>query len=124
MRKALAKGRPIGGRPTAMDRVRQYVVCGLQFLPGGRKAPKGTVPEGLDPAKVLTAAEQAIRDMDVAITECETRYGGSARIVDHPILGPLRAEQWRRFHQAHCRHHMKQIAVLRATVATKAAGQS
>jgi hypothetical protein len=124
MRKALAKGRPIGGTPAVMDRVRQFVVCDLQFLPGGRKAPKGTLPEGLDAAKVLSAIEQAIKDMDTAITECENRYGGKVRIVDHPILGPLRAEQWRRFHMAHCRHHMKQIAVLRATVAAKAATQS
>jgi hypothetical protein len=93
----------------------------MQFLPGGRKAPKGTVPEGLEVAKVLPAAEQAIRDMDAAISECESRFGGGVRVADHPILGPLRAQQWRRFHMAHCRHHMKQIAALRGNATASAA---
>jgi len=88
-------------------------VVDLQFLPGGRKAPAGTVPKGLEPASVLPAIEQAIKEMDSAISECEGRFGRDVRIANHPVLGPLRAEQWRRFHMAHCRHHMKQVAALR-----------
>ncbi|HTK94115.1 MAG TPA: DUF1569 domain-containing protein [Terriglobales bacterium] len=113
LRKALAKGAPTGGQPTLMDRVRQFAVVDLQFLPGGRKAPAGTVPKGLEPASVLPAIEQAIKEMDSAISECEGRFGRDVRIANHPVLGPLRAEQWRRFHMAHCRHHMKQVAALR-----------
>ena len=113
MRKALAKGGPIGGRPKVMDRVRQFVVVEMQYLPGGRKAPPGTVPKGLEAARVLPAVEQAMKDMDAAISECEGRFGPDVRVADHPVLGPLRAEQWRRFHMAHCRHHMQQIARLR-----------
>jgi hypothetical protein len=111
--KALAKGAPIGGKPKLMDHVRQFVVVEMQFLPGGRKAPAGTVPKGLEPAKVLPAIERALKDMDAAIHEAEGRFGSEVRVADHPVLGPLRAEQWRRFHTAHCRHHMKQIARLR-----------
>jgi hypothetical protein len=32
-----------------------------------------------------------------------------AKILDHPILGPLNATDWRRVHRTHARHHLKQI---------------
>jgi hypothetical protein len=53
--------------------------------------------------------------MDGLITQCETRFGRSTRILDHPVLGPLTARQWRKFHLAHAQHHVKQILRLRET---------
>ena len=47
--------------------------------------------------------------MDEAIAQCEQRYGSRAMVLDHPVLGPLTARQWRKFHLAHGRHHVKQI---------------
>jgi hypothetical protein len=54
-----------------------------------------------------------IVDMDKAIAECEASYGNSTLLLDHPILGPLTADQWRKFHWVHGKHHMKQIRGLR-----------
>jgi hypothetical protein len=34
-------------------------------------------------------------------------------VLDHLILGPLTAAQWRKFHWIHGRHHVKQILRLR-----------
>ena len=79
----------------------------------GRQAPAMTIPKGLEPSQVVRAVEQALPEMDAAIQQCEQKYGGAVKIADHPVLGPLTAEQWRKFHLVHARHHMKQIARLR-----------
>jgi hypothetical protein len=34
-------------------------------------------------------------------------------LLDHPILGPLNATQWRKLHLVHGRHHLKQLLHLR-----------
>lgn len=113
LRKVLAKGTPHARRPTLKDLSFQFAVLGITYFPTGRKAPAATVPKGLDPAKVVPAVSQALPDMDAAITECEKRFG-KVRIADHPVLGPLTAEQWRTFHFVHARHHMKQVERLKA----------
>jgi hypothetical protein len=114
LRKALAAGAPLGGRPTLKQRLSQFVVLDVGFLPGGRKAPALTVPKGAAPEQVVPMDEKALADMDATISECEKRYGDAVKIADHPVLGPLTAAQWRKFHFVHARHHMKQIARLRA----------
>jgi hypothetical protein len=58
--------------------------------------------------------------MDKAIAECESRYGKATRLLDHPVLGPLTAHQWRRFHVVHGKHHVKQIENLRNSNLAKA----
>src|SRR4051812_3764905 len=113
LRKALAKGAPLGSKPTLKNRLFQFVVLDFGYFPTGRKAPAMTLPKGLEPAQVVRAVEQALPDMDNAITECEKRYGGTMKVADHPVLGPLTATQWRQFHHAHAKHHMPQIARLR-----------
>jgi hypothetical protein len=29
--------------------------------------------------------------------------------LDHPFIGPLTADQWRKFHWVHGRHHIRQM---------------
>jgi len=71
------------------------------------------------------AAEEVVQSigpelmaMDAAITRCEERFGASPRLMDHPVLGPLTAQQWRKFHWVHGRHHVKQLWALRNQNAT------
>jgi len=47
------------------------------------------------------------------LAECERRFGKRSKLANHFILGPLTAQEWRRFHWVHTRHHMKQIARLK-----------
>jgi hypothetical protein len=58
-----------------------------------------------------------IAEMDEIIGRCERELGGGKfrgrAIVEHPILGPLTAGQWRKFHLVHGMHHVKQIRRLR-----------
>jgi hypothetical protein len=72
--------------------------------------PRGT------PAQQVTGEilENVVR-MDAVIQECETRFGRSKPIADHPVLGPLTASEWRKFHLVHAKHHAKQIRKLRST---------
>jgi hypothetical protein len=51
--------------------------------------------------------------MDDCIGRCEEKFGAHRKLLDHPILGPLTAAQWRKFHLVHGLHHVKQIWRLR-----------
>jgi hypothetical protein len=105
-------GKPMAGRASMRQRWRRWVVFSFDYLPEGRKAPKQTVPRGLPPEKVRAVFRLTRGAMDEVIARCEARFG-RGRLLDHPILGPLTAAQWRRFHWIHGRHHVKQIERLR-----------
>lgn len=82
-------------------------------MPSGRKAPPVTSPRGLPAEKVLAEIELKIAEMDTIITRCERELGSRCSLLDHPVLGPLTAAQWRKFHLVHGLHHVKQIKRLR-----------
>jgi len=105
-------GKPMAGRASMRQRWRRWVVFSFDYLPEGRKAPKQTVPRGLPRDKVRAEFRLTLGAMDEVIARCEARFG-RGRLLDHPILGPLTAAQWRRFHWIHGRHHVKQIERLR-----------
>ena len=114
----MAAGKPLGSRPSMRDRVKTFVVVGLGHMPGGVKAPAVTVPKGLPAAKVRDEFGAKILEMDAIIAQCEARFGGRVHVLDHPILGPLTAPQWRKLHVVHGMHHHKQLLQLRES-ATK-----
>jgi hypothetical protein len=111
-----------GGAPTATQlRLKQRVeilwVAELGRFPEGRQAPtqvrpKGA-PAGTSGGEVLVVALENLARMDAAIAACEQQFGASTRLADHPILGALKADQWRKFHRVHARHHAPQIERLR-----------
>ncbi len=118
MDRSLAEGRVPAHRPTLRNRVAILVVTEIGYLPAGRKAPKWTEPHGANPAKAVENFRQALEGMDGKIAQCEAKFGNGVVAV-HPIIGPLTARQWRRFHWVHTRHHMKQITELRNRANTK-----
>jgi len=78
-----------------------------------------TQSRGLLPERVLSEIIPAIEQMDEIIAGCEKAMGSGKKLLDHPILGPLTARQWREFHLVHGLLHVKQIRRLRsARVAT------
>ena len=113
MKKVAEKRASIATRPTAYQRLATFVVTGIGYLPGGRKAPRGTEPSGLSAEDVLTAIRANLAEMDAAMMAAAQHVSSKQAIADHPVLGPLTLRQWRRFHVAHTNHHMKQIAGLR-----------
>jgi hypothetical protein len=90
-------------------------VIKLSYFPKGRKSPEHAVPKGMSPDKVMAGIGSKIVSMGELLAQCEARHGARTRVLDHPILGPLTASQWRKFHWVHGRHHVKQILKLRTT---------
>jgi Protein of unknown function (DUF1569) len=114
--KVLEAGKPLATRASMKQRVRALVVVGFQHMPEGRQAPANTRPRGLPAEKVRSEVGAKIAEMDAIIAQCEARIGRRDRLLDHPILGPLTARQWRTFHLVHGRHHVKQLLRLRDDV--------
>src|SRR5271156_698579 len=113
--RVLDAGRPLGTPASMKQHMRRVVVLSFNYLPEGRKAPKTTVPRGLAPEKVRAEVAVKIAEMDEIIAQCEARFRDS-KLLDHPVLGPLTATQWRKFHWMHGRLHIRQIERLRSQV--------
>lgn len=109
----LRAGKPVAGPSTFQQQIAAWIVIGLGYLPHGRKAPERTVPRGMSAEEVIKTIGPEIIAMDRIISQCETQFGEASQLLDHPILGPLTAQQWRKFHWIHGRHHVKQIWKLR-----------
>jgi hypothetical protein len=82
-------------------------------MPGGFRAPAIVQPAGLPAEKVRNEIGGKITAMDAIIAQCEVCFGRRVRLLDHPILGPLNARQWRKLHLVHGEHHLKQLLELR-----------
>src|SRR4029077_286864 len=50
--------------------------------------------------------------MDAIIARCEARFERRVQLLNHPILGPWTAAQWRKLHLVHGWHHQKQLSGL------------
>jgi DinB superfamily len=114
----VAAGQHFPSKPERIHPARRFVVLVLGHMPAGREAPANTRPRGLDPEKIRVEINTRISEMDETITRCAEACG-SGRLLDHPILGPLTAAQWRKFHLVHGRHHVQQIRRLRESFSGK-----
>jgi len=113
MVKMMQLGEPYCREKTWKDAARKFYVLRLGLVPSGLKASKNIAPtEGL-PANNLRSFNDALVAMNAILNDVERRFGKPARVLDHPMLGPLTAEEWRRFHRVHAEHHFRQIAARR-----------
>lgn len=106
-------GKPLATTQTWQQRGQTLVVVAFGYLPSGREAPAVARPRGLAPEKVLAEIGPKILEMDDNLARCEEKFESRRKLLDHPILGPLTATQWRKFHLLHGLHHVKQIHSLR-----------
>jgi hypothetical protein len=107
--KCLERGTPVARPATFIDRVRTFAVVQAGYFPTGRKSPERAIPNGMACEDVCRAILSELQKMDSGLVECASKFGERTRIFDHPVLGPLSVEQWRRFHLAHGKHHARQI---------------
>jgi hypothetical protein len=114
--RVIAAGKPLVTGQSWRQRGRKLIVLGLGYLPSRREAPAVSRPRGLPAEKVLAEIAKKIAEMDGTIARCEQNLGSRRKLLDHPILGPLTAAQWRKFHLVHGLHHVKQIRRLREPV--------
>lgn len=109
LRRALDNGKVLAGESNWPHRVRKFAVMTLGYMRSGREAFKQIQPgEGLNPASMRRFYD-ALVAMDSTLFDAERRFGPRARLLDHPFLGPLNAQEWRLFHRTHTRHHLRQI---------------
>ena len=111
--KVITSGKPLATRASMAHRVLTFVIVGLGRMPAGRKAPAMAQPRGLPPEQVRNEIGAKLVAMDAILAQCEARFGRRLKLLDHPILGPLTATQWRKLHLVHGRHHQKQLLRLR-----------
>ena len=107
--RAMEAGRPLRAERTMRHRLKSVYVLGFGRFPAGMEAPKHTVPRDGLVSEPLRHFNDALVAMDASLTDSERRFGHRTRVLVHPVLGPLTAQQWRRFHLVHGRHHFKQI---------------
>jgi Protein of unknown function (DUF1569) len=101
-------------------RKRTYVEWSLQLmilsfgkLPQGVPALEETMPTpgqfaAMNGQQMCDLVRQEIEAMDTLLDACRRTYG-MERVATHPLLGPLRVDQWRRFHVVHGLHHLAQL---------------
>ncbi len=109
LEKCLEQGATLATRATIKDRMATILVVNLGYMPNGRQAPERAMPQGMPVEEVRQAIVPTLEKMAATLDECERRFGSRTTIMDHPILGPLTANQWRKFHWVHGRHHTRQI---------------
>jgi hypothetical protein len=107
--KCLEQGTPLATPATLKDRFATFLVVNLGYMPSGRKAPERAAPRGMAPDEARRAITPELRQMASGLDDCERRFGPRTKIMNHPILGPLTAGEWRKFHWVHGRHHARQI---------------
>ncbi|HEY4045286.1 MAG TPA: DUF1569 domain-containing protein [Acidobacteriaceae bacterium] len=110
----LAKGRVAGRqRRTPVQWVLQLMVLSFGHFPRGAPALEETMPgvgfmpaaDGEDLAALL---RKELELLDEVLGRCRRQYG-MERVAADPILGPMRVDQWRRFHFIHTAHHLEQL---------------
>ena len=99
----------------------QIMILSLGYLPRGVPAPEETTPtpEKFAPMnghQLSALLRQEMAAMDAQLDRCKGKFG-MERVAMHPWLGPLRVDQWRRFHVVHGFHHLGQLHAVIARVA-------
>jgi hypothetical protein len=107
--KCLELGAPLSTRSTLQQRLGTLLVVNIGYFPSGRKASERVVPRGMPVEEVRQAILPELHAMASGLDVCERRFGAGAKIMDHVVLGPFTAAQWRKFHWVHGRHHARQI---------------
>ncbi|HEY1806948.1 MAG TPA: DUF1569 domain-containing protein [Acidobacteriaceae bacterium] len=120
LEKRLERGHPTRARSTPLQWLMQLVVLSFGQMPNGVPAPIFARPDQLHwsamgGTELLATLRQEMERMDDRITQCRQRFG-IQRVASHFLLGPLRPDQWRRFHVIHIRHHLDQLRRIETSV--------
>lgn len=99
----------------------QLMILSFGALPRGVPALDETMPvkgrfAPMDGRQLGELLRQEAEAMDTLLDTCRRRFGID-RVGSHPWLGPLRVDQWRRFHVVHGVHHVAQLRSVIAQVA-------
>ena len=121
LEKRLHKGRPSRNRRTYLQWFLQLMILSFGKTPRGVPALDETVPfpgtfPPMNGQQLAALVRQEAEAMDTIFDSCRRKFG-MERVAVHPFLGPLRVDQWRRFHVVHGLHHLEQLRSVVALVA-------
>ena len=113
LEKRLERDRPAAGHSTPVQWLLQMMILSFGHMPRGSPAPIFARPHQLrwppmNGAELSDLLRQELDRMDSLIDRSRKRFG-LQRVAIHFLLGPLRPDQWRRFHVIHMRHHLDQL---------------
>jgi hypothetical protein len=123
LQERLAKGRPgRNSRRTRTEWALQLMILSAGHMPKGVGASRETTPKeslpSTGPRELVQRLETAIELLDATLDESRHRFG-MERVGRHFLLGPLRVDQWRRYHVLHLGHHRMQMCELRQTLSVE-----
>jgi hypothetical protein len=100
-------------RRTRLQWSLQLMILSFGALPRGVPALDETMPTpgtfaAMNGRQLEDLLRQEIDAMDAVLDRCRRKFG-IERVSIHPWLGPLRVDQWRRFHVVHGLHHLTQL---------------
>jgi hypothetical protein len=111
--RCLATGKSGANTNRSSKRWQRRGILWLGYFPPGRKSPERALPRGMPIPQLTTEVFENIARMESVIAACDAQFGHGQVIAEHPILGPLTASEWRKFHWVHGRHHAQQIIRLK-----------
>jgi hypothetical protein len=108
-------------RRTRLQWSLQLMILSFGALPSGVPALDETMPTpgtfaAMNGRQLEDLLRQEIDAMDAVLDRCRRKFG-MERVSIHPWLGPLRVDQWRRFHVVHGLHHVTQLRSVMELVA-------
>lgn len=111
-------------RRSPLQWILQIMVISFGHFPRGVPAFDQTLPASgslpiIDGDDLALRLATEMKSMDDLLDSCRQRFG-MERITAHPLLGPLRVDQWRRYHAVHTLHHLEQLQRIRKEVAPQA----
>ena len=121
----LKKGRPSRNQErTWLQCFLQVMILSLGKLPRGVPTLDETRPESgefavMNGEQLATMLGAEMQLMDAVLKRCRHKFG-MERVAIHPWLGPLRVDQWRRFHVVHALHHVEQLRSVIGEVTSQA----
>jgi DinB superfamily len=113
LQKRIDRGQPTADHSTPPQWLLQMIMLSFGRMPRGAPAPLFARPDQLhwpqmSGAELVDVLRQEIDQMDSILDVSRQRFG-LQRVASHFVLGPLRPDQWRRFHVVHMRHHLGQL---------------
>ncbi len=111
LQRQLAKGQPSKRRRGLLEIFLRLQTIGLGVMPHGIPSTPRLKPRTFEPLSGAQLAERLMEkaeEMDVLLAVARRKFGIQP-CAEHPFYGPLRVDEWRRYHALHGRHHLKQL---------------
>jgi heat shock protein HspQ len=110
----LSKGhRPRNRNVTRLQWLLQLMMLSFGVYPRGVPASEEATPvpgsfAAMSGRQLSDLLREEMESMDAALDKCRQKFG-MEKVARHTLLGPMRVDQWRRFHVIHGEHHLVQL---------------